>query len=192
MDRRCSVDGSKSFIVGIDPGPVVSGYVCFQPPDRRAPIGMGGSVVPNERILDYLAGWANCGAGYSLAVEMVSSYGVQVGKSTIDTIWWAGRFAQAAEAKGMPQIRVYRSTVRAHMFARYISLMPPDPACKRWPTRWNQVGDPHVMRGLWARFGGSKAKAVGTKKKPGPLYGLKGHMWAALAVAVTAYEKGLI
>jgi len=28
--------------------------------------------------------------------------------------------------------------------------------------------------------------AVGTKKAPGPLYGVKTHMWSALAVAVVA------
>jgi hypothetical protein len=185
------MDVSKGIIIGVDPGPTKSGYVGFEPGNVRYPIDRAG-IALNEAVLGHLKFLGEWHGACALAVEMVSSYGVQVGKSTIDTTWWAGRFAQAAEAKGMPQIRVYRSTVRAHMFSRYISLMPPDPACKHWPTRWNQVGDPHVMRGLWARFGGSKAKAVGTKKKPGPLYGLKGHMWAALAVAVTAYEKGLI
>ena len=33
-----------------------------------------------------------------------------------------------------------------------------------------------------------KADAVGTIKKPGPLYSVKSHAWAALAVAVTATE----
>jgi hypothetical protein len=28
-----------------------------------------------------------------------------------------------------------------------------------------------------------KLGAVGTKKAPGPLYGISGHLWAALAVA---------
>ena len=35
---------------------------------------------------------------------------------------------------------------------------------------------------------GGKAEAVGTVKKPGPLYGVKSYAWPALAVAVTALE----
>lgn len=30
---------------------------------------------------------------------------------------------------------------------------------------------------------------VGTKAKPGPLYGVKGHSWSALAVVLTGLEK---
>jgi hypothetical protein len=33
-----------------------------------------------------------------------------------------------------------------------------------------------------------KLGVVGTKKNPGPLFGMKSHAWAALGVAVTALE----
>ena len=37
-------------------------------------------------------------------------------------------------------------------------------------------------------FGGKEA-AVGTKKAPGPLHGVKSHLWSALALAVTHYDQ---
>jgi len=36
-----------------------------------------------------------------------------------------------------------------------------------------------------------KLGPVGTKKSPGPLWGVKSHIWSALAVAVTALETKL-
>lgn len=39
-------------------------------------------------------------------------------------------------------------------------------------------------------FGGTPALAQGRKAEPGPLYGVSGDMWAALAVAVTVRELG--
>jgi hypothetical protein len=49
--------------------------------------------------------------------------------------------------------------------------------------------DADVRDALIHRFGPGKEKAVGKKKTPGPLYGVKGHGWAALAVAVTLADK---
>ena len=52
--------------------------------------------------------------------------------------------------------------------------------------------DTHVRQALLARFpqtGGGKTPAVGTKKQPGPLYGVKNDAWAALAVAVTYADQ---
>lgn len=38
---------------------------------------------------------------------------------------------------------------------------------------------------LFPRTGGGATPQVGTKAKPGPLYGISTHAWAALGVAVT-------
>ena len=46
--------------------------------------------------------------------------------------------------------------------------------------------DSLVRQRLIEMFGGDRASAVGTKAKPGPLYGVASHAWAALAVAVVA------
>ena len=44
--------------------------------------------------------------------------------------------------------------------------------------------DPNVHQALIDMYGGSMKAAKGTKKAPGPLYGVKSHIWSALAVAV--------
>ncbi len=46
--------------------------------------------------------------------------------------------------------------------------------------------DSLVRQRLIEIHGGDRASAVGTKAKPGPLYGVASHAWAALAVAVVA------
>ena len=41
--------------------------------------------------------------------------------------------------------------------------------------------DPNIRQALLDKLG-----PVGTKRQPGPCYGVKSHAWAALGVAVTA------
>lgn len=48
--------------------------------------------------------------------------------------------------------------------------------------------DANIRQALIDRYGG-KEKAIGKKKSPGPLYGIKSHMWAALALAVTYHDQ---
>ncbi len=50
-----------------------------------------------------------------------------------------------------------------------------------------QAKDANVRRALLDMYpatGGGKTPQVGTKGKPGPLYGVKSHAWAALGVGV--------
>jgi len=52
----------------------------------------------------------------------------------------------------------------------------------------NRAKDANIRQALLDRFpatGGGKAPQIGTKKQPGPLYGVTSHLWSALAVAVT-------
>ena len=50
------------------------------------------------------------------------------------------------------------------------------------------INDAVIRQRLIDLFGPGKDVEIGTKKKPGPLYGLHGDEWAALAVAVTYAE----
>jgi hypothetical protein len=145
-------------VLAIDPGTTHSGWVRFI---DNAPECSG--VVENHEVFDLLRRFA-CAP---VAIEMIASYGMAVGAEVFETCVWIGRFIQAA---GPDRVRlVYRKDVKLHLCG--------SPRAK----------DPNIRQALIDRWGG-KAEAVGTVKKPGPLYGIKSHAWAALGVAVTAVE----
>lgn len=102
-----------------------------------------------------------------VAMEMIASYGMAVGAEVFRTVWWTGRFAQVA---GIQRVReIYRRDVKLHICG--------SPRAK----------DANIRQALIDKWGG-KAEAIGTVKHQGPLYRVKSHAWAALAVAVTAAE----
>lgn len=104
-----------------------------------------------------------------LAVEMVQSFGMPVGREVFETVYWSGRFVEAWNSRGGDHQLVYRKSVKLALCG---SL---------------QAKDANIRQALIDRFGG-KEKAIGRKATPGPLYGLAGDEWSALAVAVTASE----
>lgn len=155
-------------ILAIDPGSERSGWVvlnaetmqllAFAKTDNAVLLGMVRSLS------------ADVG---TVVIEWMSSYGRTVGAETFETIFWAGRFAEAAERQ-VTVCRVKRSAVVSHLLGG--------------PRR---KGDPTADAMLWQvlvdRYGGigGKAAAVGLKGSPGPLYGVHADARAALAVAVT-------
>ncbi len=98
-----------------------------------------------------------------LAIEMIASYGMPVGREVFDTCVWIGRFI---EAWGGPFTLVYRRDVKMFLCGN------------------NTAKDGNIRQALIDRYGG-KAAAIGNKKSPGPLYGISADVWSALAVAVT-------
>ena len=52
----------------------------------------------------------------------------------------------------------------------------------------SRAKDAHVRQSLLDRYGSTRQLAIGSKSRPGPLYGISGHSWAALAVAVSFVE----
>jgi hypothetical protein len=100
-----------------------------------------------------------------LAVEMIASYGMPVGREVFETCLWIGRFI---EAWGRQYQLIYRKDV------------------KIFHCESVRATDANIRASLIDRFGPGKVKAIGTKKAPGPLYGIKGDEWSALAVALKA------
>lgn len=100
-----------------------------------------------------------------LAIEKIVSYGSAVGQETFDTCVWIGRFM---EVSGVPTdvLLIPRHKVKRHVCG---------------PGKHT---DPDVRASLIKLLG-----PQGTKKQPGPTYGVKSHAWAALAVAVTAQAE---
>jgi len=98
-----------------------------------------------------------------VAMEAIASYGMPVGREVFETCIWIGRFIECASTR--PVRLIYRRDVKLHLCG--------SPKAK----------DGNIRQALLDKLG-----PVGTKKEPGPLYGVKSHTWAALAVAVTAAE----
>jgi hypothetical protein len=101
--------------------------------------------------------------GVTVACEWIESFGMSVGREVFETVFAIGTFSQHAVLRLVP-----RRDVKLHLCA--------SPRAK----------DGNIRQALIDRFG-----AVGTKKNPGPLLGIAGHRWAALAVAVTAHDLAL-
>ncbi|MBI3205003.1 MAG: hypothetical protein HYZ29_25930 [Myxococcales bacterium] len=149
-------------ILGIDPGPTQCGLVMLYL-GRITDV----TICSVAEALDAIS----CGydrGEFCVAIERVQSCG-QAGASLLSTSEVVGRLQQRALDSGHETILLYR---RAILAALDIT------------GRGNR--DAIVRQRLIEMFGGSKEMAVGTRKDPGPLYGVHGHAWQALAVAVTA------
>ena len=152
-------------ILAIDPGTEQSGWVLY---DSGEVVGCG--VLPNPDMLARVqAGGAGLQGGSMgvdlLAIEMVASYGMPVGREVFETVIWTGRFQQAWRDPESVR-RVPRLAVKMHL------------------CHSARAKDPNVWQALVDRFG-----PVGTKLNPGPLWGVKAHMRAALALAVTVDDQ---
>lgn len=99
-----------------------------------------------------------------IAIERFEARGMAVGEDSLATVRWAGRFQQWARNPEVV-ILVKRSAVKLHLCG----------SCR--------AKDPNVRQALIDKLG-----PPGTKKQPGPTFGVTSHAWAALAVAVTALE----
>lgn len=154
-------------IYGLDPGPQQSALVLYRGGDPP----VEGWTMHNDALLRLLASLSP-GPGDLMAVEAVSHYGMPVGREVFESVFWAGRFV---EAWGGEYALIPRPDVKLHLCGS------------------RRAKDANVRRAIldsdrWERCGGGVEPAAGTKANQGPLYGIKGHEWAALAVAMTAAD----
>ena len=153
-------------LLAVDPGPEQSAFVAY----RDGSLVEFGKV-DNAELLARLWRPRDPGPEHHLAIEMIACYGMSVGKSVFDTCVWIGRYI---EAWGAAYTLIPRHDVKMHL------------------CHTKNSSDSNVREALIDRWGG-KTKALGTKadrklKQPataGPLSGVAGDVWAALAVAVT-------
>lgn len=157
-------------LLAIDPGDVESALLVYDA-DTSRPVQW--EKVPNGEALSTIVAAAGDGVSV-MAVEMIASYGMPVGKTTFETCVWIGRFIERWEIISQRRwLQVYRLDVKMHLCASA------------------RAKDSNVRQALIDRYGPGKARAVGLKASPGPLYGLSGDCWSALGVAVTAAETRL-
>ena len=153
-------------ILAIDPGPVESAFIYL---DDNRPFKFG--KVDNDEMRFELerAPWET-----HLVIEMVACYGMAVGAEVFDTCVWIGRFVERwYRIHGVEPALIKRATVKAHICGTV------------------KAKDANVRQALIDRFSGGQGEKVakGTKREPGPLYGVSGDVWAALAVAVAYGES---
>ena len=145
-------------ILAIDPGSTDSAFVVIE---GLAVVSFGKCA--NVSMLDVIG---SCGGGsHDVAIEMIKSYGNIMGDSVLMTCVWIGRFTQVRN--GAVRL-IPRKTVVSNL------------------CRSVTAGDKEVRRAVIDVFGGDSA--IGTKKAPGPLYGVTGDVWSALALALAFQE----
>lgn len=146
------------WIFAIDPGNEQSAALIYDTIERQC---IETFLNPNMDVLFEIDRWRDCD---ELAIEMVASYGMAVGKEVFETCVWIGRFVERWSRK---HTYIYRKDVKMHL-------------CHSM-----RATDANIRAALIDRFGPGKEKAVGNKTRPGPLYNIKKDLWSALAVAVT-------
>jgi len=151
-------------ILAIDPGPEKSGWCVIE-----------NGVLIYSGVFENLSVLKLCqfnSVRGMVAIEKIESYGMPVGAEVFETCIWVGRFIE----KCMPfkPILIGRKDVKLNL-------------CNSISAK-----DSNVRQALLDRFdrsGSGKTPQIGTKKNPGPLYGVSSHAWAALAVAITVADK---
>ena len=152
-------------ILALDPGPEKTAYVWM-----AGDFIISSGYVSNQMMLAIIDDYVDSrNKGYEspslLCVEMISSYGMPVGAEVFETCVWIGRFIEAWDGHYR---KIYRKDVKLALCGNM------------------RAKDPNVRQALIDRFGPGKEKAIGTKAHRGPLYGISGDMWSALAIAVVA------
>jgi hypothetical protein len=155
-----------SVILAIDPGSERSAFVALSP---RTGSLRAFAKIPNDELLGQLR------AGVSpdvdvIVIEWMQPHGRPTSLQEFETLYWIGRFSEAAIGAGFRVERLARDDVKFHLTGLRA-----------------KVGDANVIAALVDRYGGigGRMAAVGTKAAPGPLHGVTNDIWQALAVAVT-------
>lgn len=148
-------------VLAIDPGTTQSAWVLFDPSE---PLRFG--IWSNDDVLVDVVRPQKFAPelGTTVVIEKVESFGMAVGAEVFETVFWAGRFAEAAYP--MPVDRIGRKAVKLHL-------------CQS-----TRATDSNIRAALIDRYGGSDAI-----RKGGALYGVSKDVWAALAVGVTWLDQ---
>lgn len=135
-------------ILAIDPGTVQSAYVVFNA-NKKEIVQKG--IVPNEEIFEKIFAYPDA----TVAIEMIASYGMPVGKEVFETCLWIGQFFYAAKERGLNVKLIYRKDVKMYL-------------CNTVKAK-----DANIRQALIDLLGKDVTKGVAKD------------MWAALAIAVT-------
>lgn len=201
-------------LLAIDPGPVKSGWVLM---DGKKPCEWGWD--ENTAVAVRIKLWLlldTTTVEDSVVIEDVSHMGMAVGKDVFETVRWSGRFDPDCTATFIDRRDVKLTLCgnsRAkdpHIRQAIIDYYGGDSvaiggkkcrACdgrgdhKRLGTRGRKdvpeerVGCDACMESRPYDASPVGVKGTGYQTPPGPLHGVSGHIWSALAVALTYLEQ---
>jgi len=162
-------------LLAIDPGPRTCGVVLLDVEVWPPRVIMSWDELPVETLLTGALRDGVVDAGYALdavAAERVTGYMERVGASTFETCEVFGDIRNECRHSGVDFSGLNRKEVKSELG------LP--------PTADDAVVN-RAVRELYPATGGENKRSgrqVGTKKAPGPLYGLSEHSKAALALGV--------
>lgn len=147
-------------IIAIDPGPIQSAYVIWDGTEIIAT-----DISENNHLLKLIIEYPH--KHFPMVIEQVRSYGMPVGATIFDTVFWSGRFFQAWEgaAYQMPRLEV-----------------------KQYICHDSRAKDSNIRQALIDRF---EPELKPRQRPKGVLKGLVKDQWAAMALAVTFWDKEL-
>ena len=181
--------------LAIDPGSTESAVVVYEGDERTALTGPGRvlkhETLSNQGLLEILRDDLSS-LVYGLdwyACEWMEPRGMPTSAQEFETLFWIGRFAEALENRpnhnpdGRPAKleRVTRRKVKQHLGVGGRGAVG-----EKLPSYDARIRS--VLIDRWGGIGGKEA-AMGRKASPGPLYGISGDQWAALALAVTVADN---
>lgn len=193
-----SNDNKTGFIIAIDPGNELSGYVILDIskgfPGELVKFGKVSEYDLKGNIYFFFKDALNAGVKQSeihTAIEMVASYGMAVGQTIFDTCAVIGRLEQYITTVSMASDnklnkygldknihRVYRKRVSSEGINSTTMEL-----CNTTKAKDSNIRQ--AILDLYPSIGGGKTPQVGTKKEPGPLYGISGDAWQALGIGLT-------
>ena len=171
---------SKHYCLAIDPANIESGWVLMDAVTYE-PLAFGKDM--NERLLHLIYTGDFYGKNdlvnvepsdeCLVAIEMVASYGMPVGREVFETCVWIGRFTEACRniRHGYSRLYcdpeyIYRKDVKMNLCGAM------------------QAKDSNIRQALIDRFANTTS-GKGTKTDPDWFYGFSADMWAAYAVGTT-------
>ena len=146
-------------ILAVDPGPKTCGWVAYD--DRTRRVTESFAKMPVEDVVSQLR---HADRTCAVAIERCQSYG-QSGDSLLQTSEVVGRLWQSAKYFDMEVHLIFRREVLRHL-----------------DVLGSKGNRDKLVRARLIQILGPK----GTKKNPGPCFGVSSHAWQALGVAVTA------
>jgi hypothetical protein len=153
-------------VLAIDPGNTESAYVLMD--EHYKPIQFGKT--GNEAIFKIIEETMPD----KVVIEMVASYGMAVGESVFETVFWIGRFYEATLRERIKCARVYRKDVKMNLCGQ------------------TRAKDSNIRQALIDRFAKHDFKnGKGTKRNQDWFYGFKADIWQSYACGVTYLDSQL-